>query len=124
MKADKTEVEQRINELTKMLLNGCNREDILLHCSDNWGIGERQSDNYILRAKDKIELSARQKIEYNYGKSERRFEDLYKKCYDKGDYKTAAMINKELSTLQGLYKLQVEIEHSGEVNFICNIPLM
>jgi hypothetical protein len=76
MKADKTIVEQRINELVKMLLKGNDREEILLYCSEHWRIGERQSDKYILRAKNKIELSAKRSVEYDYSKAVRRYEDL------------------------------------------------
>jgi hypothetical protein len=120
MKADKYIVEQRVNELIQMLLNGNSREDIILYCSETWNIGERQSDKYISRAKDKIEKSVRRKVEYDYSKAVRRYEDLYKLSIDKKDYKTALAINKELTNLQGLSKIQ--IEHSGDVQFICNVP--
>lgn len=120
MKADKTIVEQRINELVKMLLKGSDREEMFLYCSENYGIGERQTDNYIQRAKDKIELSVKKSVEYDYSKAVRRYEDLYKASLNKEDFRTALAVNKELTTLQGLYKLQVE--HSGDIQFICNIP--
>ena len=122
MKADKIIVEQRINELIKMLLRGNDREEILLYCSNNYEIGARQTDNYILRAKNKIELSVKRSVEYDYSKAVRRYEYLYKASLSKEDYRTALAINKELTTLQGLYKLQVE--HSGDlqIEFICSVP--
>jgi len=120
MKADRTIVEQRVNELVKLLLKGSDREEILLFCSDNWKIGERQSDKYILRAKNKIEQSVKRSIDYDYAKAVRRYEDLYKMSLNKGDYRTALAVNKELTTLQGLFRLQIET--SGEINFICSVP--
>ncbi len=50
----------------------------------------------------------------------RRYEDLYRLSIEKKDYRTALSVNKELTTLQGLYKQ--EIQHSGEIKFICSIP--
>ena len=120
MKAEKHIVEQRINDLIQKLLRGDSREDILLYCSEKWNIGERQSDKYISRARDKLEKSVSRKIEYDYSKAVRRYEDLYRLSVEKKDYKTAVSINEKLTALQGLNKIQVE--HSGDVQFICNIP--
>src|SRR5690606_41904746 len=103
-----------------MLINGISREDIVLHCSVEWNIGERQADKYIARAKVLVEQSVKRKVEYDYAKAVRRYEDLYKLSIEKKDYKTALSVNKELTVLQGLHKMQ--IEHSGNVEFICNIP--
>ena len=119
-KSDKSTVIQRIKDVAKMLINGNSREDIVLHCSVNWDIGERQTDKYILRAKGLVEKSVKRKIEYDYAKAICRYEDLYKFCIDKKDYKTAITVNKELTNLQGLNR--VKVEHSGNIEFISNIP--
>lgn len=119
-KSDKNTVEQRIKEIATKLINGNSREDIVLYCSENWDIGERQTDKYIVRAKELVEKSVKRRIEYDYAKAVRRYEDLYKVSYEKKDYKTALAVNKELTVLQGLYKQQ--LEHSGSVEFICNVP--
>lgn len=119
-KADKSTVEQRIREVSVMLINGSSREVIVLHCSKYWSIGERQADKYIVRAKTLVEKSVSRKLEYDYAKAIRRYEDLYRLSIDKKDYKTALSVNKELTVLQGLHKMQ--IEHSGNVEFICSIP--
>ena len=119
-KADKNTVELRIKELATLLIGGNCREDIVLFCSDKWNIGERQSDKYILRAKELVEKSVQRKVEYEYSKAVRRYEGLYKLSIERHDYKLAVQINKELAAMQGIYKL--EVEHSGSVQFICNIP--
>lgn len=119
-KADKNTVEHRIKLIATMLINGSSREIIVLHCSEKWDIGERQADKYIARAKVLVEQSVKRKVEYDYAKAVRRYEDLYKLSIEKKDYKTALSVNKELTVLQGLHKMQ--IEHSGNVEFICNIP--
>lgn len=119
-KADKNIVEQRIKHIATMLINGNSREEIGLYSSENWNIGERQTDKYIARAKELVEKSVKRKIEYDYAKAVRRYEDLYKLSLERKDYKTALAVNKELTSLQGLFKQQ--IEHAGEIKFICNIP--
>lgn len=119
-KSDKNTVEQRIKDIATMLINGSSRDVLVLHCSEKWNVGERQADKYIARAKILVENSIKRKVEYDYAKAVRRYEDLYRLSLEKKDYRTALSVNKELSTLQGLFKQ--EIEHSGEIKFICSIP--
>ena len=119
-KADKNMAEQRVKDIARLLINGSSREDIILLCAGNWNIGERQTDKYILRAKTLVEQSVKKRIEYDYAKAVRRYEELYRLNMDKKDYKTALAVNKELTALQGLFKQQ--IEHSGDIQFICNVP--
>lgn len=119
-KSDKNTVEQRVKDIATMLINGNSREVLVLHCSEKWNVGERQADKYIARAKVLVEKSIIRKVEYDYAKVVRRYEDLYKLSIEKKDYRTALSVNKELSTLQGLFKQ--EVEHSGEIKFICSVP--
>lgn len=46
-KSDKNTIERRIKSISSMLINGNNREFIVLYCSENWNIGERQADKYV-----------------------------------------------------------------------------
>ena len=119
-KSDKNTVERRIKSISSMLINGNNREFIVLYCSENWNIGERQADKYISKARTLIEQSVKKEVAYDYAKAVRRYEELYRLSIEKKDYKTALSVNKELTTLQGLFK--IEVEHSGNIEFICNIP--
>ena len=119
-KSDKNTIERRIKSISSMLINGNNREFIVLYCSENWNIGERQADKYISKARTLIEQSVKKQVAYDYAKAVRRYEELYRLSMEKKDYKTALSVNKELTTLQGLFK--IEVEHSGNIEFICNIP--
>lgn len=119
-KSDKNTIERRIKSISSMLINGNNREFIVLYCSENWNIGERQADKYISKARTLIEQSVKKQVDYDYAKAVRRYEELYRLSIEKKDYKTALSVNKELTTLQGLFK--IEVEHSGNIEFICNIP--
>ncbi len=120
MKSSQSILLQRIREITNLLINGNSRDSIVQYSSENWSIGERQTDKYIQKAKEVIETSIIKSISYDYAKAVSRYEELYKHCIERKDFKTATNINKELANLQGLYKHQ--IEHSGEVQFICPIP--
>ena len=119
-KSDKNTIERRIKSISSMLINGNNREFIVLYCSENWNIGVRQADKYISKARTLIEQSVKKQVAYDYAKAVRRYEELYRLSIEKKDYKTALSVNKELTTLQGLFK--IEVEHSGNIEFICNIP--
>lgn len=46
--------EFRINRIARLLANGATRTDCLQYASKEWRIGDRQIDNYIRRAREKI----------------------------------------------------------------------
>lgn len=113
-------VYKRIAEVSEMLIEGKSRAHIVQYSSDNWNIGERQTDKYISKAREYLLSEIKRDIEYDYAKAMKRFESLYNKAIDKKDYKLALAINKEICAIQGLHKIQ--IDHTGEFQFISNIP--
>ena len=119
-KSSKYIVNQRIKEVVSMLILGYNRDLILQNTSNLWKVSDRQIDTYISKARTLIEQSVKKQVAYDYAKAVRRYEELYRLSIEKKDYKTALSVNKELTTLQGLFK--IEVEHSGYIEFICNIP--
>ena len=119
-KSSKHIVNQRINEVVSMLILGYNRDLILQNTSNLWKVSDRQIDTYISKARTLIEQSVKKQVAYDYAKAVRRYEELYRLSIEKKDYKTALSVNKELTTLQGLFK--IEVEHSGNIEFISNIP--
>ena len=119
-KSSQNIVNKRIIVISEMMIEGKNRQNILQFNSENWGLSERQIDNYISKATSIIKSELIKDVEFDYSKAVRRYEDLYKLSLNKKDYKTAMSINEKLTALQGLNKIQVE--HSGDVQFICNLP--
>lgn len=119
-KASKYIVNQRVSEISEMLIEGKSRNGIIQYGTKYWKVGERQIDKYIARARELIQQEITKDLEFDYAKSIKRFESLYHKAYERKDYRLALAVNKELSTIQGLYKIQ--IEHSGNMEFISNIP--
>ena len=119
-KSTSAELELRVKTACKLLIEGKSREEIVQYSTKKWRVGERQADKYIQKAKEIIATTVKREVEYDYSRAIMRYDDLYKRALEKGDYRTAMSINKEMTLLQGLYKSQVE--HSGAVQFISNIP--
>lgn len=113
-------VNERVMKVADMLIGGKSRISIIHYGSDTWSVGERQVEKYLAKARELIKGEIVKNLEFDYAKAIRRYEDLYQKAIDEKDYRLALSINKELTVLQGLHKMQ--IEHSGNVEFICNIP--
>lgn len=120
IKSSKQVVNERIEKTSQLMIDGKSRADIIQFSSENWKIGERQVDKYIAKAREFIQSEITRNIEFDYAKSIKRYENLYQKAIECKDYKLALSVNKEISNLQGLSKVQ--IEHSGNVEFISNIP--
>lgn len=119
-RATKGEIAKRTGLIAKMLLEGKSKESIVRFSSEEFCIKERMVEKYIAKAQEIIEKSVVKKVDYDYSKAVLRYEELYRLAFDKKDYKSCLSINKELSNLQGLHKVQVE--HSGGVEFISNLP--
>jgi len=113
-------VNQRINTIAEMLIDGKSKTSIIHYSSDNWNIGKRQTENYISKARELIKGEIVKNIEYDYAKAIKRYENLYNKAIEVEDFRLALTVNKEITNLQGLSKLK--IEHTGNIEFISNIP--
>jgi hypothetical protein len=57
-KCNNTESDQRVNAVYSLLLRAHSRRQIIQFAADNWGIGERQTDAYIARARQLLSLDA------------------------------------------------------------------
>ena len=47
----KAKVEMRVNRIARLLANGATRSECVQYGSNEWGIGARQIDKYIHRAR-------------------------------------------------------------------------
>jgi len=113
-------INQRIKEIIEKLLEGQSRSDLIQFCTETYDIGERQADNYLKKANKEIKSMVEKDLTRDYNKAVLRYEKLYNLHFIKKDFKTCINVNEKLCNLQGLNKLQVE--HSGNVQFISNIP--
>ena len=53
-KSTKVEVNHRVNACYKLLAEGKSRTQILLFCSEEYGVSERQGETYLSRAREKL----------------------------------------------------------------------
>lgn len=53
-RSTKVETEHRINAVYKLLSEGQSRSQVIQFCSEKWGVTDRQGDNYMARAREKL----------------------------------------------------------------------
>ncbi len=53
-KSTKSEIDHRIDVITRMLMNAGTTSQILRYCSVEWGVGKRQAETYLARARDQV----------------------------------------------------------------------
>ena len=57
-KCNNAESEHRVNAVYDLLLRAHSRKQIIQFAAENWGIGDRQVDNYIARARELLAQDA------------------------------------------------------------------
>jgi hypothetical protein len=57
-KCTNTEADQRVNAVYDLLLRANSRAQIIRFCADSWGVGERQAENYMARARQLMALDS------------------------------------------------------------------
>ena len=57
-KCNNSESDQRTNAVYDLLLRAHSRKQIIQFAAENWGIGDRQADAYIARARELLALDA------------------------------------------------------------------
>lgn len=103
-KATIAEIDRRVTEVYKLLCRGANRAQVVRHCSDKWGIGSRQAENYMARARKQMrELLAESRedllsIEIAFRN------DLLLEASQKGKLFTALQIADSRARLLGLFE--------------------
>lgn len=57
-KCNNSESDQRVNAVYDLLLRANSRKQIIQFAAETWGIGDRQTDAYIARARELLALDA------------------------------------------------------------------
>lgn len=102
-KADTLTIEYRMLQVKKAFLEGSHRQDIIQLCSAEFGIDERQADNYIARARQEIsaEVEALGLTNLQWHIASRIH--LFNKAATSNDLGNARQILDSLAKLQGLW---------------------
>lgn len=112
-KSTLAEVEKRINKVFDLLVNGATREQIFQYASEKaqWGVTQRQLDNYIAKANERISSIGKIHRELELGRAIARLHHLYFLSITLQNFSVALGVQKELNKLLSLnppsqYQLQ------------------
>ena len=108
-RATHIEIIYRILQVKKAVLEGAHRPDILQLATTEWGLTERQGDEYIAKARKeiKIEVDAMGKTNLEWHISARMH--LFNKAARINDLSNARQILDSLAKLQGLWVDKAEL---------------
>jgi len=104
----------RVAEVARLLIKGNSREDIVQFSASIWKIAERQTDKYIQRANEQIENSIKRNVNRDYAIAILRYAEIYKIAMEKQQLKTALSAIKEMTALQGLLKIPIDLGQDDE----------
>jgi len=110
-KSDALEKESRVLEVVRMKIHGARRFDIIQHGTKKWKVCVRTIDEYIAEAVKVLKETSKDKLDLNeeFGLAVMQLSDLYTKAEKAGEYNTARMIRKDLSTLTGIDEMKIII---------------
>lgn len=102
-KASNAEMELRIQTVYEMIVKGATRPFILRYSSENWKIGERQTEKYIAEANKRIQTVFNDKDRERLINEHRsKLSDLYVKNYTIEDFRECRNVLESERKLLGL----------------------
>ena len=101
-KSNSYEKEKRIDIICEMIIKGFSNNQIFRYVSEksNWNITQRQVENYLAEAKEKIKNSESDK-DFEIKKAKMRLERLYQKNESIEDYKECRALIDTMAKLFG-----------------------
>jgi len=102
-KPTQAELSQRVNQIHQLLVAGISRATILQHAADKWGCSERTADDYIARARVRLEKSLSVDRMANLSIALERLTSIFERTMRVQDYQRAIAAQRELNLLLGLY---------------------
>lgn len=103
-KATAAQTEERINKVFDLLVSGATRQQILQYVAKktDWKLADRQVDNYIAKATERITAAGKTRREEELGKAVLRLQQLYFMCLTLQNFQTALNVQREINKLLGL----------------------
>ena len=101
-KSTKAELQRRVAIVLELLSRKMKRSEIIEYCLDEslgWDVTPATIGKYINRAKGEITKSVKKSALQNLSESVMDLKELYRKCYQREDYKTALAVRKELNAV-------------------------
>lgn len=114
-KSDSSEMDKRVNIVYLMLLQGFQRKQIIQYCADNFQIGERQTDEYLGKAREIIKSNIDCDTSSKKNEILNQFYDLYQKNYALEDYRECRNLLTNISNILGVEApKKTDITSNGE----------
>lgn len=101
-KSDSSEMEKRVNTVYLMLLQGFQRKQIIQYCSEQFKIGERQTDEYLGKAREIIKSNIDCDTSNKKNEVLNQFYDLYQKNYALEDYRECKSVLLAIASILGV----------------------
>ena len=102
MKADSSEIEKRVNTVYLMILQGFQRKQVIQYCSENYNVGERQTDEYLSKAREILKSNIDNDTSSKKHEILNQYYDLYQKNYQLEDFKECRNILKDIAVVLGV----------------------
>lgn len=104
IRANTAIVQQRIQEVLKLLLAGAEHHEIAKYAQDqHWEVSDRQVQRYERLAYKKLAKLSRHKQEELFGRHLLQRRGLYARALREGDIRTALQVLRDEALMQGLY---------------------
>jgi hypothetical protein len=114
-KADSSEMEKRVNTIYLMILQGFQRKQIIQYCSNTYKIGERQTDAYLIKAREIIKANIDCDTSSKKNEVLNQFYDLYQKNYALEDYRECKSVLLAIAGILGVQApTKTDITSGGE----------
>lgn len=103
-KSDKATVAQRVEEVLRIRLSGAQFHDIVQYAAEKgWGVNDRQIREYIRRTDDLLVERHEKKRRPLIARRVAQREELFARCINAADFRTALAVLIDLDKLRGLY---------------------
>lgn len=124
-KSDSSEMQNRINVIYLMILQGFQRKQIIQYCADTFKVGERQTDTYLEKAREIISSNILEDTNLKKNEIINQLYDLYQKNYSLEDYRECRNILLQISDVFGVKApIKTDITSAGEKIQSTPIPLV
>lgn len=113
----KAEYDQRVVEVTELLLSRVSKRAIVRYAAERWGVRERATEKYMAEARARIRALASYDLRQELGKAIGGYELIFAKLLAKGDLRGARATLDQLVELLGLVQSRARgIEQAAEVD--------
>lgn len=111
--ANKVELEKRLDEVEKLLLQDALYSQIVRYTANRWGIKSRQTDTYISKVYKRWKQRTEPDRKNLWNKAVNKYKVMFQEANSEGDLHHKIEIQKEINKLQGLYpadKVSMEVK--------------